>query len=345
MEDAALDWDWVPPLPDNARSALEVELADLERQIEVGAEEMNTLEGMERLERLEEERDGVLEEMTMLYPTPELLEADSTLVDARFLNQDVLDAEGNVAGYTVQAIMLYQDTDNEMTGVVLDVGHYADKAAAAETYDALQESLTRGSIGVNEVSQLAEAMAEENGLDKGDWHKMTVADLARYEYQRMAIADVPVPDPPFDTQIVPNPETTVQEQAALANGQALTALRGIGLEAPSDFDLRLDSFYDPATGERVINGVFQADPNDPTQNCRPLLVSLTGGQDGFQAQALEFGATGSLAQVRREHEHVQDALEAGGIEQAVQAIADIETIRLEPASAMSEIKSRSLDIA
>jgi len=55
-----LDWDWVPPVPD-PRGALEAELANLERRIEQGADEMNTLDGMDRLEWLEEERDGVLE--------------------------------------------------------------------------------------------------------------------------------------------------------------------------------------------------------------------------------------------------------------------------------------------
>ncbi|MHB8625970.1 MAG: hypothetical protein ACYDBJ_21245 [Aggregatilineales bacterium] len=366
VDDTLLDWNWEPPIPNalemalpaDLRATLQAELADLERQIEIGAEEMNTLEGMERLERLEEDRAGVFEELVTQFPTRALLEANSTLVDARFMSRTDLDAEGSITSYTVQAIALYQDMNDELVGLVLDVGRYEDEETAAETFEALQDGVTGGAITLNQVSLLAEAIAEEGGLDKHDWQTMTPADLARYEYQRISL-DVPTPDLPSDSlaadaafvsrlfnATMPDPETTAQEQATLVNAQALAALRGIGLDVPQPFDLSRDSFYDPNTDERVINSVFQANPDDPTRNCRPLFVSLSAGQEGlsFQAQAVEFGQTGSLADAQRVQEQVQVALEAGGIGQALTAIEALEAPPLEMAPAMPANSRWSRDI-
>lgn len=336
--DPPIDWDWQPPLPNDRvappipdRESLEAELAHLERRIEDGAIEMNTLDGMQRLERLEEDRDGVLSELMTHYPTPALLEANGTLVDARFMTQGELDTGGAISGYAVQAIALYEDMNDDLVGIVLDVGHYEDKEVAAETYTALQDSLTSNTITPKEVRSLAEALAEESGLDRHAWQKMTPEDLANYEYHRTAL----------DTTSTPLPE-----QAALSNEQALAALNGIGLDAPPDFDLERDSFYDMEAGERVINGIFQVEPGDPMGNCRPLFIALMVGQDGpgFQAQAVEFGPTGSLAAAEREQAQVQMALEAGGVSQALETIADLDAPHVEPSSPMPEITLRSRDI-
>ncbi len=361
FDDPPSDWA-APPLdaleaalaPD-LRPTLEAEIADLDRRIEENAIEMNTLDGTQHSERLAEDQAGLLEGLEALDKEQELPEQAPMLVGTRFLGQSEVDANGNLTGYTVQTINLYQDGNQQLTGRVLDVGHYADLEAAAESYQALQESVETGAITLQEVALLAEAMAEENGLDAHAWRDMSPHELANYEYHTAGVegierdmpSDALIADTTFAAQLfnaaLPDPEA-VEAQAALANEQALAALRGIGLEAPQGFDLSRDSFYGPERGERVVNGIFQADLDDPSRNCRPLFVSFTPGEEGlgFQAQAVEFGQVGSLDEARHDQENVQIALEKGGIEQALDAIQFIEALHLEPD--LPEITAWSRDI-
>ena len=324
----------IPP-PD-----LEHDLAELARRIEEAQSEMNTPDGFGRLNDLLEERDMTADELALqVMPS----DPGQSLVDARFMSKADVDAEGQITGYTVQYIELYQDVNSEITGRTLDVGYFDDVETATETYQALQDSLADGTISLAEAPLLAQGMAEENGLPPGDWQRMTPDDQARYDYHVEEIDpmshDVPPEDVAADPtfagntfgETAPDVEGAAAEQARLANEQALAALHGIGLVTTSEFDLARNSFYDPERGERLINGIFQQDPNDPTQNCSPMLISLTTAENGlgFAAQAVEFGQPGSLADVQADHDRVQSALEQDGVVGGLAEVEAIETASLE----------------
>jgi len=281
-----------------------------------------------------------------ILPPPEqalTLNPMQSLVDARFMSAADVDADGQIAGYSVQYIELYQDVNHDLSGRLLEVGHFADLETAHDAYQTLQDSLTDGTISMAEAPLLAQALAEENGLSPDDWQAATAADQARYTYHIEEVdrlsQDVPpeavAADPTFAGTMfnatLPDLESAAAEQAQLANEQALAALRGIGLVTASEFDLARDSFYDPERGKRVINGIFQQDPADPTQNCSPLLVSLTTAENGlgFAAQAVEFGQPGSLSAVQADHDRVQNALEQAGVVGGLSAVEAIEATPLE----------------
>ncbi len=271
-------------------------------------------------------------------PTDEL-----RLVDARFLARPELDAAGTTTGYLVQCTELYQNVNGLHSGRVLDVARYDDSAQANQVYQMLQDSITSGELAVNEVGGAAEQIAEANDLPSDQWRDMTPDDGMAYASHSQS-ADPPDPDVPPEewlndpaftqnvfTASTLNSHELASEQDRLANQQAIAALREIGLEPPADFNVRRDSFYDPETGERGINGIFMRDPDDPSQACRPIMVALNPGAEGLgvQADAVEFGDVGSLQQAQALHDEVQAALEQGGISQAVQTIDGIETERLD----------------
>ena len=281
-----------------------------------------------------------------------------SLVDARFMGAAEVDATGQIDGYSVQYIELYQNINQDLSGRLLEVGHFADLETAHDAYQTLQDSLTDGSISLAEAPLLAQALAEENGLSPDDWREATATDQARYAYHVEEVDkmshDVPpealAADPTFAGRMfnatVSDVEGAAAEQAQLANEQALAALRGIGLVTASAFDLARDSFYDPARGERVINGIFQQDPADPTQNCSPMLVSLTTAENGlgFAAQAVEFGQPGGLSEVQADHDRVQSALEQAGVTGGLAAVETIEATPLEPAVPEPAMPGWSRDI-
>jgi len=330
-------------------------LRALDRRIEEAYSEMNTPDGSRRLDDLLEERDMLTEEIAQQSVSA----SEGDLVDARFLGLANQDAEGQITGYTVQYIELYEDLNNAVTGRVLDVGHYADLDSANDAYQALQGSIADGTITVQEAPLLAAGLAEENGLPPDDWRQATADDHARYDYHVSDVdgggRDVPpmevVADPDFAgnifQQTTADPEAAAAAQAQLANEQAIAAMKGIGLATPDGFDLARDSLYDPERGERFINGIFQKDLDDPTQNCRPMLIALTTGEDGlgFAAQAVEFGHVGSLEDAQAEHNRVQNALERGGVMVGLETIESIETARLEQAIPAPEMAGWSGDIA
>jgi len=265
------------------------------------------------------------------------------LVDARFLTRPELDAAGTTTGYLVQCAELYQNMNGLHSGRMLDVARYDDSTQANEVYQMLQKSITSGELSVNEVGGAAEQIAEANDLPGSQWRDMTSEDGMAYasHSQDANPPDPDVPpevwlnDPAFTQNVFTastlDPYDLASEQDRLANQQVVAALREIGLEPPTDFNVRRDSFYDPETGERGINGIFMRDPADPSQACRPIMVALTPGSEGLglQADAVEFGAVGSLEQAQALHDEVQTALEQGGLSQAVQTIDGIETERLD----------------
>ena len=324
-------------------------LAALDRKIEAAAEEMNSPDGIARLEKLTEEREGLLEDQAITAPVP--VPPGTELIDARFLSQSHLDNDGNISGHTVQAIELYQAPNGDLSGQVLDVGHYQDAMTATATYETLQESVDIGEIAINEVILLAEVVAEENGLDKHNWREMTGSDLARYEYHNSGIGqpdrDLPAENFSADAEFAARLfGSNLSEPEPFGNQQALEAMRGIGLEASPDFNLSLNAFFDLTSGDQVINGIFQADPSDLAQNNRPLVVTLSPDQDGqhVQAQALEYGQTGSFTEAIQEQMQVQAVLEDDGFDQALNAIVDIEEQRLEVEPVMADITRWSMDI-
>jgi hypothetical protein len=340
-----------PVQPDLSQDDSLDPLAALDRKIEAAAEEMNSPDGLARLEKLTEERDGLLEDQTITAPMP--VPPGTELIDARFMSQSHMDIDGNISGHTVQAIEIYQAPNGDLSGQVLDVGHYQDAMTATATYETLQESVDIGEIAINEVILLAEVVAEDNGLDKHNWREMTGSDLARYEYHTSTI-DQPNRDLPGDSFSADAEfaarlfgSTLAESKASpFGNEQAIEALRGIGLETSPDFDLSVNAFFDLTSGDQVINGIFQADPSDLTQNNRPLVVTLSPDRDGqhMQAQALEYGQTGSFVEVLQEQMQVQAVLEDDGFEQVLNAIVDIEEQRLEVEPVMADITRWSMDI-
>ena len=265
------------------------------------------------------------------------------LVDARFLARPELDGAGTTTGYLVQCAELYQNVNGLHSGRVLDVARYGDADQANEVSQVLQESITSGELAVNEVGGAAEQIAEANDLPGDQWRDMTPDDGMAYASHNPSAnppdPDVPpeawLNDPAFTQNVFTastlDPYELASEQDQLANQQAIAALREIGLEPPTAFNVRRDSFYDPETGERGINGIFMRNPNDPSQACRPIMVALNPGAEGLgvQADAVEFGDVGSLQQAQALHDEVQTALEQGGLSQAVQTIDGIETERLD----------------
>lgn len=308
-------------------------LEALDTQIELAQTEMNTPDGSRRLDELLEERDLLAEELAHETQLETVLE----VVDARFLSRADVNTDGTVTGYTVQYMELYRDSDDAVNGRVLDIGRYDDQNHAAKVYDMIQESITDGSLTPEDFPILATELARMNDLPDDDWRTATIDDHQRFIAQNPPVGyrDIPpnevVSDPVFTTTLfqatTADPTWASQEQSRLATEQALAALTGIGLSVQTDLDLSRDSFYDAERNERLVNGIFQQDPTDPTQNCRPMLISLTPTDNGmgFAAQAVEFGATGSLRDVQADHDRVQTALEQGGVHAGITAVDAIET--------------------
>ncbi len=352
-DEPPLDWDApslealgiLDTLPPDSRADLEAELRELDGRIENQSSEMNTPDGSLRLDDLLEEQAALQEELFTLGNATSV-----QLVDARFLGKPDLDAEGQVTGYTVQCIELSQDLNGEPSGRVLDVGHYQALEQAEFEYQTLQESIQSGELPIEAVSEMGEALAEANGLSGTAWREISAEDLERYDWHVQeldnAARDLPSPelspDQGFNRNVfaaaLGDPETAAREQERLETEQARLAMRSVGLEPPADFDLKRDSFLDQATGDRLINGVFQQDLNDPTQNCRAVFVALSSGEEGIglKAAAVEFGEVGSFEQACANRELVQEALENNGPAQAVHVIDDIQehlqpTLAAEPA--------------
>jgi len=300
---------------------------------------------------------------TDVFPGPDealaLLTPYNALVDVQFLRHAELDAAGQVTGYVVQYVEVREDFNENPVGRLLDVGRYTDADQATEAHLRLQELITDGALSLDELPLLAASVAEENGLPPDDWRTADFGAQADGTFpthsDRTPDPDVPpervAAEPEFAGNIfretTPDPEAAAAEQARLAHEQALAALKGIGLVTSSDFDLSRDSFYDPECGERVVNGIFQKDLSDPAANCRPMLVSLTTGQDGmgFDAQAVEFGRVGNFTDAQAEHDRVQKALEQGGVLSGLNTIEGIEAARLEQEHApVTEVSGWSQDI-
>ncbi len=132
------------------------------------------------------------------------------------------------------------------------------------------------------------------------------------------------------TAVEIDPEQVAAEQIRLAREQVLNALHGTGLTVVGELDLERDTYYDPELNERLICGIFQRDQANPTQDCRAMLVSLTPGTDGlgFQADATEFGITGSMDAVCPTHDAVRQTLDSKGVDEALTQVEEIEFERL-----------------
>lgn len=341
------DWEsWLAALPEPDLPVPEDPLADLDRQIELAQEEMNTPDGSRRLDDLMEERDWLTEVLTPEETTQEVL-------DARFLNRSDLDADGATTGHTLQYMELVDAGDNQVGGRILDIAHYAEAERAAQVYDLIQSSIAEDALAQADLRVLAEEVARAHELPEDDWRDATPDDHARFLEQNPTLdeanRDLPTDellgDPAFTGNLfhetAADPALAAEEQERLVNEQALAALKGIGLAVQTDFDLARDSFYDPERNERLINGIFQQDPADASQNCRPMLIALTPPENGigFTAQAMEFGGIGGLSEVQIEHDQIQTALETGGIEAGIAAIETLEAERAAP-----EVHSPSLEI-
>ncbi len=254
------------------------------------------------------------------------------LSDGRFLGKMELDQAGDPVGYTVQALECYTDpTTGEMSGSVLDVGHYVDMEQAEQVYFMLQ-----GGVGdvvpIYAVGAMAEQAALSNGLPV-EWREATSDDLALYQSQ----LDInPASDiPPDGADIMPfvltaletagiDPLLAAQQQEFLETQQAIEALKAIGLQPSSDFTLNRDTFFDERTGDRLLNGIFQQNPDDPAASCQATLIALSNTATGLQAYASEFGPVGSLEEVAPAWNTVQTALYEHGPEGAIEAIEGIE---------------------
>ncbi len=222
---------------------------------------------------------------------------------------------------------LVHDEQNQVSGRILDVGHYDAEAHITEVVDQLQQSFAEGSLAPEDLPILAAELARVNNLPGDDWREATPDDHQRFLEQNPTLddpnRDVPpdtlLSDPAFTDQLFR--ETAVAPgPAGLVNEQALTALNGIGLTIPPDFDLARDSIYDPGRSEHVINAIFQRDPADSSQNCRPLIISITPNGTGFAALGMEYGSIGGVSDVMADHDRVQAALEQGGMLAGLAAI-------------------------
>jgi hypothetical protein len=310
----------VDPPPDLAN-----ELALLNHRIEAAQEEMNSPDGWLRLDELLETRNQVADDFA-IQSEPE---PTNDLMDARFLQRADI-ADGQVVGGTVQYIEIYQSADNSPNGRVLDVGHYDSLLKTEEVYKELQGSADNGSLTLDDLPVLATELAEANGLLPDSWREATADDYSRYAEQSAEMVfsaeDIP-PESVFSDEDFVNSLlldfAASQEQAEEV--QVRAALSDIGLSVPTELNLTRDSFYDAERDERLINGIFQRDMADPTQNCRPMFVSLSTKPDGnLSAQAVEFGRVGSFSEVQVDHNRVQSALEQDGVSAAITTIEIVE---------------------
>ncbi len=123
--------------------------------------------------------------------------------------------------------------------------------------------------------------------------------------------------------------------------QAREALYQIGLQPGLSFDLHQDAFYDEALGVHVVNSIFQRDLTDSTANCQALYVSLGTAPDGtgFSADAIPYGAVGSLAEASTYRDAVQEQLEVGG---AMAALNEVE--RIVTAEIAQDLEATDLDV-
>jgi len=347
------DWErWINSLAANEGSLAPGTdpFAELDKQIELAQEEMNTPDGARRLDDLLEERDLFAESLT-----PENSpEAAQDLLDARFLSRPDLDSDGATSGYTLQYMELYDNGQNHVSGRVMDIAHYEEPERATQVYDLIQSSIAEGNLAQADYPVLAAELARSHELPDDDWRDATPDDHQRFleqnplldESSRDLPTDGMLGDPAFSGNLfreaTADPQQAAQEQASLVNEQALAALKGIGLAVQTDFDVARDAFYDPQRHEHLINGIFQQDPADASQNCRPMLIALTIPETGvgFTAQAMEYGAISGLSDVQADHDQVQTALEAGGIEAGIAAVEGLEAERTVP-----EVNSPSLEIS
>lgn len=308
-----------------------LETADWESWLATLPAEMNTPDESRGLEALLEAHDWQNDSLALDGPT----DLTQDVLGARFLNRPDLDANGAISGHTLQYMELVDDGDNRVSGQILDIAHYDDAERAAQVYAMIQSTLVEETLAHEAMRDLAAEMARAHELPDNDWREATPDDHARYLEQNPTL-DEASRDLPTD-DLLGDPAfsgTLFRETAAdpLVNEQALAALKGIGLAVQTDFDLARDSFYDPTHNERLINGIFQQDPADASQNCRPMLIALTAPENGigFSAQAMEFGRHGSLQDVQGDHEWVQTALEQGGLDSGIAVVEGLEAERDAP---------------
>jgi hypothetical protein len=282
--------------------------------------------------------DGVDENALVLYdsapviflPAPEqsLQHADEmSLYDARFIGHSVGSQDGQVSGYTLQAIQVYQDTNAEFTAHVLDVGHYDSMKEAEGHYFALQGKVDNGIIPAHYVGAVATGRAIENGMEP-QWRDASRDEVERY-VQHLYAPEVSGRriEPGFGRDSEEYARIFHNERADLSEQQrAVDALISAGLQPPENFNLERDSFHDESTGQRFIAGVFKADPENDRSGCQAAFIALEQDADGLglHADATPIGVTGSLDAARENWERVHTSLYREGVDGAVRTMESIQ---------------------
>ncbi|MCA0453890.1 MAG: hypothetical protein LCI00_07950 [Chloroflexi bacterium] len=188
--------------------------------------------------------------------------------------------------YEIGAIDVYANLNTgDLGGSYLPVASFEDVDVAAAFYHNLQEQIHDEGLPAYQVPEFAEARAAEMNVEPERWRGASPEEYAAYEHLRdLNAGDIAGRDEPPEETLDPLLRTAaelggivVEPDPAIPpieDRSAFQALSAIGIEA-ENFDPTKDPppFYDAETGTAYWIGVFQPDKED-RDNCVTSILSL-----------------------------------------------------------------------
>ncbi len=238
----------------------------------------------------------------------------------------------NGTRYEIGAMDLYANVNTgDLGGSYLPVASFEDVDVAAAFYHNLQEKMHDQGLPAYQVPEFAEARAAEMNPEPENWRGATPEEYAAYEHLRdLEDGDIGGRDEPPDTALDPLIQTAIElggvvvesevETPQIEDGSAFQALSAIGIEA-ENFDPAQDPppFYDAETGTAYWIGVFQPDKED-RENCVTSILSLGRNPETGEMEAqLAPCVPGEWDKAYNAAEYLIQVAQKGGIDRCFDA--------------------------
>lgn len=234
--------------------------------------------------------------------------------------------------YEIGAIDVYANLNSgDLGGSYLPVASFDDVDVAAAFYHNLQEQIHDEGLPAYQVPEFAQARAAEMNPEPERWRGATLEEYAAYEHLRdldeggMAGRDEP-PEAALDPLLRTAAELggiVVESEAAsppFEDRSTFQALSAIGIEA-ENFDPTHDPppFYDAETGTAYWIGVFQPDKED-RENCVTSILSLgRNAETGEMEAQLAPCVPGEWDKAYTAAEYLIQVAQKGGIDRCFDA--------------------------
>lgn len=266
------------------------------------------------------------------FEQPEPLDEGWSWHDARLIGVEREAENGDGTRYEIGALDVYANVNTgDLGGSYLPVASFEDVDVAAAFYHNLQEQIHDQGLPAYQVPEFAETRAAEMNPEPETWRSATTEEYAAYEHLRdLEEGDIAGRDEPPDHAVDPLLQTAVElggvvvepgvEVPQIEDGSTFQALSAIGIEA-ENFDPTKDPppFYDADTGTAYWIGVFQPDKDD-RENCVTSILSLGRNPETGEMEAqLAPCVPGEWDKAYNAAEYLIQVAQKGGIDRCFDA--------------------------